>query len=1521
MKVDVQETGAALLADLVTEAIRSNVGNVGVLVRDVPSPDPRRLLQRLKALREEEGVDLRIAYLRPGGREAAESLRLDTDFFDDRVEQAERWRNDPSMSALIVVIAHGDEAKLSSLEDFATITSRDLKEILLKGAVGDEKRAGQNDVQMRWWSLLARDNTIGLGQLMDYYLALQPLEGKEFLEASSREIFRLGLLPDPQLFDDPKESTVRERFQRNRELITTLQMLTPQDRRVIAQAVEAEEDTEEKKRLRIAIQQLERVRWEGEGLDKILFQDAERLLSTRSKKKDGNPPRPRGEQAVDVAAQSLIDEDRVPDVETIAKELEKQLNALDEPGLRPCLLTVRLSEVGASAITSARPDILSLVSKFLGEGLYGGLAEVEGPDLETALRRVDIQRHLIARWSQERLTQLFEHFATDDVGALLLERFRVYDEARAHVLPLARCLAAEPLVVAANPSTRKTLLAFVDAYEALMGVVQEAHEQLFARFGQDVDEALAHLLLLETIIVRTNGRTYALTAPTHPLYLWHYGRYCELVESQRDRLDDRDKALVAEAAKALPNFLTSLFVPWTAVGESKRLAFIGRLGPVPYYGEAIEASASDDGATPIRGLIEAYLALEPHARQGFRLALVDPPDAGVYLSLLADLADKQCLEGAHLTVFRHPGRKPGLELRLDGAEEERVARVFRAPEVHRRFTFEVHELRQQDFGPPSDALFHLVIVFDCSPGQTNRVRAALHPIQPLALPRRIAYRQALRTVELEPASGGPFDAYGQLVSRLEVGGTPSYLSVHQDEQIRASAREVSSRVAWFAIADRHVDQDLRIGALRIMTDRQGERDVAAFARSTAAFRRPLRDVVRTYNAYVSAEELDDLLGQLSDLLDSGLLNLRPDSRGNTNHNRVKGLLGTLIAARWFRNAPGGNERLLISLDSRHARRWMHLADDPVQADLLGFEFTGHHCTVSVVEVKAVQAPSTEYTVKDGVARGPAIDQMLSTRRLLQQVLARNRTEELITTPARREILREHLYRELTKHTYSPEQRREWADRLQRLLDGEVTADVRCHLVHVRLGVDSGSLVRRTVVAYEGEEAIEVDITELNEREIPALVPRSPEVPGEREEEWEVAVAEASGGLTRVAEVPPPPPPAPGPAVQPPPPRAAPRAEDAEPAAPERDRPRAFLGVAPGVYGNPRDIWFDPLLPEDRLPNPHVSITGETGSGKTQAIKAIVADLSGFLVPALILDFKDDYSDPGYAEAEHLRVYDPNEQPLPFNPLLPPLDPRSGQAKPSHHIHELGEIVKRIYGLGDQQTYRLREAMKAAYECVGIPIRPFTPNPEHKYPPFDLVREQLDPDKDAQLLGRLSPIFDLQLFASGSSEVQFASVLEGSTVVRLAQLPGEETKNAVAEFFLMALYNHLVRLTQTHTLGRLLVLDEAWRLVHSPFLVPLMREGRAFGLGVLIATQFPRDLPAEISGSTATKIFFSQSDNEHIRDIQRAIIGKTSGPQADHLAGVLRGLPPLTCVLHSKQYTPFVRVEIRPYFQRRPAMAP
>lgn len=243
------------------------------------------------------------------------------------------------------------------------------------------------------------------------------------------------------------------------------------------------------------------------------------------------------------------------------------------------------------------------------------------------------------------------------------------------------------------------------------------------------------------------------------------------------------------------------------------------------------------------------------------------------------------------------------------------------------------------------------------------------------------------------------------------------------------------------------------------------------------------------------------------------------------------------------------------------------------------------------------------------------------------------------------------------------------------------------------------------------------------------------------------------------------------------------------------------------------------------------------------------------------------------------------------------------------------MIQRIYKLGDQQAFTLREAMKETYSIAGVNDRPSVPEKGQEYLPFEAIRDVLVREEATTLLGRLSPIFDLGLFSRGDDATTLDDLLSAPTVIRLSQLPGDQVKNAVAEFFLMALYNFLIRREHPHRLERMLVLDEAWRLVQSPFLEPLMREGRAFGLGVVLATQFPKDLPGQIAGSTGTRLFFNQTKAEEIREIQRTLIGKTSGTEADHLGNLIRSLAPMECLLQNLHYRPWIRLRAIPHFKR------
>ena len=95
----------------------------------------------------------------------------------------------------------------------------------------------------------------------------------------------------------------------------------------------------------------------------------------------------------------------------------------------------------------------------------------------------------------------------------------------------------------------------------------------------------------------------------------------------------------------------------------------------------------------------------------------------------------------------------------------------------------------------------------------------------------------------------------------------------------------------------------------------------------------------------------------------------------------------------------------------------------------------------------------------------------------------------------------------------------------------------------------------------------------------------------------------------------------------------------------------------------------------------------------------------------------------------------------------------------------------------------------------------------------------------------------------------------------------------------------------------------------------MREGRAFGLGVLLCSQFPRDVPISLRGNTATQMLFAQR-LELVADAQRAVLGTTRGQDARRLAANLGHLGDHEAVVANRQLAPWRVVTVRPYFARR-----
>ena len=1543
---------ATLTAELLADAIRNAHGHTGVLIRDL-NLDAVEVCRQLSQLRD-EGLDLRIAYLNPAASEAAHDAGIPGEEFDTSVEQAERWRNQRGLDALIVVISESDQAKLTSLEDFVLIGPLSLRRLLVERAQLELSEI--NDVLPRWWGIIGQDEQTSFFDLLDYFLALEGLGPEEVKEAAATSINTFGLLPDPALFDDPSEKQLRNQLEEIRSLALRLANFSEDDRTKVEAALAAEEDPARRTQLQTQLRTLQRHRRGGEM--ELSAPDARELLKAKARKPKPKPKPPNGDPSDDpplppptnltaLAAAALLrstaydaepdgvdspDQDQVDDtapasLAKVVDELTSELENLEQT-VRPEPIRVTLPS-GAQIDGEVQTDMMALVGRMVDEAKCGGLVRVSGDDIATMVRNFQQSGEITESWDLAKIANLIEAFVeTDPQFDSIREAFEHYDTARRALLPMVRELCVEPLIVAVSPSA-PLVAEVVKTYQRLVTVLRAHHTALHESFAEDTRALIERVLLIDTVFLNNGSSLVALLTPLHPLLLWHYMEYTRVVTSQRDALEARDRELVFSELNrnGVPLFLPSLGVPRLVSQKAAlSLPYAGKFGGLPQFSEEANASDPKDGLEPIRRLMEAFIDMHPSSAEGLRLAVLEPPDAAQFLLACCNLADRKDakLRGAHITVLRSRAGA-GAELDLSADEERRIQQRF-GDHADRRFTFETIRVAEGDFAPPDGLMCHIYIAVDQTKQSHASASGQPQRIQPLANRRRLAYRLSSDTLDLEPEPGGILADYSKL-AQLAVGfNILSYSLVHQAEDLRTRLREGARQVPWYVVVDGHVDRDLDIGGLRVLTARERTRDVAAFARSNDAFRRSLRDVVRQFNTSVNDEALDSILVSLSELLDSGLLALRPGKSGDIVVPHVKGILGLMVAVKHLRDtAPSGSDRIVLSLDSDEARRWLHLHDnqDNSRSDLLVIDGAHGQFTVTIVEVKARHNVAAECSVTDGIVTGLAIDQMLSTYRILQPVFDAD-SSELLLTPSRREVIRDHLYRELSKASYDKTTRRRWEQLVRQLLDEGTQVDLRCELIHVQLGVAATSLEpRREVRARIEDELIPVSLQHLNEDGVPELEtaltppepPDPPETPPEPPDSPPGPQSDngrsPSGGPSAAGTDAP---------VQTEEPEAETLDTDIEATVPTAEdptvsRPRVLIGVASGSFAGGREVFFDPQSPDERLNNPHISITGETGTGKTQATKAILSELLPLGIPALVLDFKDDYAKPDYAEVEGLTVHDAALGALPFNPMVPPIDKMTGHVNPTTHLHELANTLQRIYGLGDQQAFALREAMKETYAISGVGPKPFVPEPSQQYLPFEAIKDVLERERSTTLLGRLSPVFDLGVFSEGDAALTLSDLLETPTVIRLSQLPGDQVKNAVAEFFLMAMHSYLMRREQPHALQQVLVLDEAWRLVASRFLKPLMLEGRAFGLGVIVATQFPRQLPEEVSGSTATRLFFGQTKAEQIREVQRTLVGKTSGPDADNIAQVVRGLAPLECIIQNAQHAPWVRMKVTPYYAR------
>jgi len=322
--------------------------------------------------------------------------------------------------------------------------------------------------------------------------------------------------------------------------------------------------------------------------------------------------------------------------------------------------------------------------------------------------------------------------------------------------------------------------------------------------------------------------------------------------------------------------------------------------------------------------------------------------------------------------------------------------------------------------------------------------------------------------------------------------------------------------------------------------------------------------------------------------------------------------------------------------------------------------------------------------------------------------------------------------------------------------------------------------------------------------------------------------------------------------------------------PGREVPAGLYVGDDSEYGDP--LYWEPTDPQ-AVQNPHLMIMGESGSGKTYAAQCLVAELSQAGIPSVLFDYGQSFEVEGLEKC-FVRFTKPTEyligeEGLALNPLE--IFPRDIQG-PNAVATRVSAVFDAVYHLGDIQRKVVIDAILRAFEAVGI--RPSDRSTWTSSPPtlstLHGTLEELASSKDypnsknaTGVTARLTEFFILNSFRNDGPPWSWEKFIgDKDRRVHILQFRGLEgkTQRVIVELLLWDLFFFLKSHGQSH-LRLYCVLDEAHHLSFRDGgpADSLLREGRKFGLGIILASQQPEDFNPAAFSNSASKLVFQTSD--------------------------------------------------------------
>ena len=306
--------------------------------------------------------------------------------------------------------------------------------------------------------------------------------------------------------------------------------------------------------------------------------------------------------------------------------------------------------------------------------------------------------------------------------------------------------------------------------------------------------------------------------------------------------------------------------------------------------------------------------------------------------------------------------------------------------------------------------------------------------------------------------------------------------------------------------------------------------------------------------------------------------------------------------------------------------------------------------------------------------------------------------------------------------------------------------------------------------------------------------------------------------------------------------------------PEEERKGMEILFGTDVSNGQKLLW----LPNDtnQVFHTNTGIIGTMGTGKTQFTKSIITQLyrdqahnfDGTPLGILIFDYKGDYNESkeDFVKATNAKVLKPYH--LPFNPLALTKSKVFKPLLPIHTANAFKDTLSKVYGLGAKQQNTLLSCFTQAYAQMGI--EPQDPSTWGNNPPtFEMVYSIYENDKDIKkndsLAAAMDKLHQFQVFEGDSTKtISLFNLLNGVVVVDLSGYDSD-IQSLVVAITLDLFYSQMQASGaskmdhQFRQLRKLILVDEADNFMSEEFpaLKKILKEGREFGVGTILSTQF------------------------------------------------------------------------------------